>query len=67
MDGADSRVDDDEEDGDSSDEGEPLGDSHYSDVPVVLPRSRYVGVCNVETIKDGASSGLPQALHPILG
>ena len=47
-------IDDDTAD-DEEDEGEEsTGDQRYSDVPVVMPRARFAGVCNVETVKDGA-------------
>ena len=40
---------------DSEDDDEALHESRhsYSSVPIVMPRSRYAGICNVETIKDG--------------
>ena len=43
---------DDEED--ESEDEESIGDQRYSNVPVVMPRARFAGVCNVETVKDGA-------------
>jgi hypothetical protein len=51
----DSDAEDDEED---EDEGDRLltpedADSHQA-VPVVYPRLRFTGHCNIETIKDGA-------------
>lgn len=30
------------------------GDERYSSTPTILPRARFGGICNVETIKDGA-------------
>lgn len=39
------------EDGESG--GEGLDFDTHSDVPVVLPRSRFMGHCNVATVKDG--------------
>jgi WD40 repeat protein len=42
---------DEDEDSESGGEGPDL-DIH-SDVPIVLPRSRFLGHCNVETVKDG--------------
>lgn len=48
--------DDDDEDEDDEDEGDRLfipqdADSHQA-VPVVYPRTRFTGHCNIETIKD---------------
>ena len=42
--------------GDDEDEDEDDGsdDPTYPYVPMVYPRSRYAGACNVETVKDGA-------------
>lgn len=46
--------DDEEEDDDSVDEHGTTRDfKFYPDVPVVMPRSRFAGHCNVETVKDG--------------
>ncbi|KAI0352957.1 WD40 repeat-like protein [Trametes cingulata] len=47
----DTREDDEEEDYDDS-EGEPRGDERYAKVPTIMPRSRFSGACNVETVKD---------------
>jgi hypothetical protein len=43
---------------DDDNEGEVVDDLHrgmqgYDNVPVVLPRRRFTGACNVETVKDG--------------
>ncbi|KAG2077379.1 WD40 repeat-like protein [Suillus decipiens] len=62
MDGIDDRSQEDDEDGDNDDdeededEGDRLfnpkdADSHQ-DVPVVYPRMRFTGHCNIETVKD---------------
>lgn len=57
-DDADSDTEDDEEDEEDEDEGDRLftpedADSHQA-VPVVYPRTRFTGHCNIETVKDGA-------------
>lgn len=44
---------DDEDDKDDGNEGESSNSDHHSTVPVVFPRSRFAGHCNVETVKDG--------------
>lgn len=31
------------------------GDVRYDNVPTIMPRSQFKGVCNVETVKDGTS------------
>lgn len=31
----------------------------YAKIPVVLPRMKFAGICNVETVKDGASPTPP--------
>ena len=33
---------------------ENRGDERYSSTPTIFPRARFGGICNVETIKDGA-------------
>ena len=38
---------------DSNDEDAQGYEQPHSAVPIVLPRQRYAGTCNVETIKDG--------------
>ncbi len=38
---------------DTNDEDVQGYEHSNSDVPIVLPRRRYAGTCNVETIKDG--------------
>jgi hypothetical protein len=45
--------DTDDEDEGSDDGGKGPNLDIHSDVPVVLPRSRYLGHCNVATVKDG--------------
>lgn len=47
-------------DNDSEEEEEEEGSDVYGpssdefpSIPVILPRSRYAGICNVETVKDG--------------
>jgi hypothetical protein len=45
-----------EDDDDSGDGGEYPNSDHHSAVPVVFPRSRFTGHCNVETVKDGQFS-----------
>ena len=35
------------------DDQKTIGDARFSTVPVIMPRSRFAGVCNVQTIKDG--------------
>jgi hypothetical protein len=48
-----------EEDGDGDEDEESRPDEAYTDeeilgsVPVVYPRSRFAGACNVRTVKDG--------------
>ncbi|KAI0677623.1 WD40 repeat-like protein [Trametes maxima] len=49
----------DDEDGDEGQDeeveepqGELRGDERYNQVPTIMPRSRFVGACNVETVKD---------------
>ena len=49
TDTGDDTADDEEGEGEES-----TGDQRYSDAPVVMPRARFAGVCNVETVKDGA-------------
>ncbi len=51
-------TDSDEEDEDGEDDGGDgdHDDSIYSHVPVVHPRFRYAGACNVRTVKDGELS-----------
>ena len=57
--------DEDEEDTESSDNGyvrevwEAAGSSGWDQLitPIVLPRRRFAGACNVETVKDGACAG----------
>lgn len=44
---------DDDEDGSDEDEERDGMASIHSHVPVVHPRCRYAGACNVETVKDG--------------
>lgn len=48
------------EDEDVVDEGdgpvENQRDERYSNIPTILPRAHFEGICNVETIKDGAPS-----------
>ena len=43
-------------------EDEPMEDdsidSMYDNVPIILPRRRFSGACNVETVKDGAFTSL---------
>ena len=47
-------ADEDDEDEDEDDNEElSHGDDRYSKVPTLMPRSRFEGVCNVETIKVG--------------
>ncbi|KAH9943437.1 WD40 repeat-like protein [Epithele typhae] len=43
---------DDDNDDDEDGEEEAEGDKRYSGVDTLLPRSRFSGVCNVETVKD---------------
>ena len=58
-----SDLDDENRDDDDSeneeDEDSESDTSHslrfYPGVPVVLPRGRFAGACNVETVKDGQS------------
>ncbi|RPD67162.1 WD40 repeat-like protein [Lentinus tigrinus ALCF2SS1-6] len=49
MDEDDSDIDEDDEDGE---EDTYNGDERYHNVPIIMPRSRFEGVCNVETVKD---------------
>lgn len=37
----------------SDDEDDMDGPGAYSSVPTIMPQSRYAGICNVRTIKDG--------------
>ncbi len=48
----------DDSDAEEDDEAtsEATGDERYSGVPIIMPRSRFAGACNVETVKDGACS-----------
>lgn len=60
MIGIDTRMSDSDEEGeDVEDDGgdDDHDDSIYSHVPVVHPRFRYAGACNVRTVKDGELSG----------
>ncbi|EJF61237.1 WD40 repeat-like protein [Dichomitus squalens LYAD-421 SS1] len=43
---------DEEEDEDMDEAEERQGDTRYSSVPTILPRARFSGICNVETVKD---------------
>ncbi len=43
---------DDDDDDDESDTYGPSSDE-FPSIPVILPRGRYAGICNVETVKDG--------------
>lgn len=43
----------DEDDEDDEDEDSSHGDERYAKVPTIMPRSRFEGICNVETVKDG--------------
>ena len=43
-------------DEDEDDEGTTRDLIFYPDVPVVMPRRRFAGQCNVETVKDGTCS-----------
>jgi WD repeat-containing protein 42A len=54
-DDTDSDTEDDEEDEDEDDRlfAPEDADSHQA-VPVVYPRTRFTGHCNIETVKDGA-------------
>lgn len=45
---------DEENDDDDDEEGE--NERYYPNVPVIYPRARYAGACNVETVKDGESN-----------
>ena len=38
---------------DSNDEDVQRSGLSHSTVPIVLPRRRYAGTCNIETVKDG--------------
>lgn len=53
-----SENDDDDEDEDEETDNDlsvsDLNDRYRRDIPVVLPRRKFVGACNVETVKDGA-------------
>ncbi|OJT03763.1 WD repeat protein iqw1 [Trametes pubescens] len=44
----------DDSDAEEDDEAtsEATGDERYSGVPIIMPRSRFAGACNVETVKD---------------
>jgi hypothetical protein len=35
------------------DDSDPVHESTISRLPLILPRIRYTGACNVETVKDG--------------
>lgn len=48
--------DDDDDDDDSGNGGENIDPYYHSTVPIILPRSRFAGHCNVETVKDGQFS-----------
>lgn len=48
----DARGSDDDFDDESEDDED---DEHYfPNIPVVMPRKKFTGACNVETVKDGA-------------
>ena len=48
------RGDDGDDERDEGDEDEEEYESRYfPDVPVVMPRAKFKGACNVETVKDG--------------
>ena len=49
--GDEDEMDEDEDEDDNEDLSHE--DDRYSTIPTVMPRSRFEGVCNVETIKDG--------------
>lgn len=55
-DDADARHDDEDDGEDEGDDDEDKtgGDERYDKVSTIMPRSRFGGVCNVETVKDGA-------------
>src|ERR1700722_19472899 len=42
-----------EDDQSADDPDEEMADEAHESVPVVLPRSRFAGACNVRTVKDG--------------
>jgi hypothetical protein len=46
-----------EEDVDGMDQGqEEFGEPVYGGIPMVLPRARFSGAANIQTIKDGGHS-----------
>ena len=49
----DTREDVEEDEEDESEEHEEDSQDQYSKLPTIMPRSRYRGACNVETVKDG--------------
>ena len=49
--------DSDESEDEIEDEDLSISVDEQDDIPVIYPRSRFAGHCNVETIKDGESSG----------
>lgn len=56
SDDPDSRNYSDDSDAEEDDEAtsEATGDECYSGMPTIMPRLRFAGACNVETVKDGA-------------
>ncbi|KAI0723306.1 WD40 repeat-like protein [Earliella scabrosa] len=52
VDDEDDRPEDGDEEEEYEEDEESQGDQRYKEVPTIMPRSRYDGVCNVETVKD---------------
>ena len=48
--------DDDNDDDEADDEAEDEELKYFPSVPVVMPRKKFSGACNVETVKDGAQA-----------
>ncbi|TFK89831.1 WD40 repeat-like protein [Polyporus arcularius HHB13444] len=46
------REEDEEDEDEDEDEDNSHGDERYAKVPTIMPRSRFEGICNVETVKD---------------
>lgn len=65
VDDEDDRPEDGDEEEEYEEDEESQGDQRYKEVPIIMPRSRYDGVCNVETVKDGKCHlHLPVSLPP---
>ncbi len=67
MDEDDPDVREEDEEDEDEDEDNSHGDERYAKVPTIMPRSRFEGICNVETVKDGVCCALdPPFMSDIL-